>query len=121
MRRLPMRLARRRRRSRRRDRPAPLSLSHWQSWSDQFARASAGISSHAAVQYQPRATHWKKIMHAKAPHIRNHVLFIRNERAARRLRWAEGSQITLPEFLEQYPYAAREIAETTARAFGTAA
>jgi hypothetical protein len=60
-------------------------------------------------------------MDAKAPHIRNHILFIRNERAARRLGWSEASQITWREFLEQYPFAAREIADTTARAFGTAA
>ena len=38
------------------------------------------------------------------------ILSLRNERAARRLGWTPESPITWREFLEQYPYQAREIA-----------
>jgi hypothetical protein len=40
-------------------------------------------------------------------------LSLRNEIAARRLGWTPESQITWREFLDQYPYMAREIAVTT--------
>jgi hypothetical protein len=38
------------------------------------------------------------------------VLSLRNEAAARRLGWTPESEITWREFLEQYPYAARVVA-----------
>jgi len=37
-------------------------------------------------------------------------LSLRNEAAARRLGWAPRSQVTWREFLDQYPYMARELA-----------
>jgi hypothetical protein len=38
------------------------------------------------------------------------LLSLRNEAAARRLGWTPGAPITWREFLEQYPYQARRIA-----------
>jgi hypothetical protein len=49
------------------------------------------------------------------------VLSIRNEIAARRLGWTPESQITWREFLEQYPYGARETANRNHAALSTAA
>jgi len=49
------------------------------------------------------------------------ILSLRNEAAARRLGWTPDSQITWSEFLEQYPYAAREIAAASRSPLSTAA
>lgn len=50
-----------------------------------------------------------------------HVLSVSNEAAARRLGWTLESQITWREFLEQYPYGAREIANRNRAVLSTAA
>jgi hypothetical protein len=49
------------------------------------------------------------------------ILSLRNERAARRLGWTPESAVTWREFLEQYPYQAREIAAAARRDLSTAA
>jgi hypothetical protein len=48
-------------------------------------------------------------------------LSLRNERAARRLGWTPESKVTWLEFLEQYPYMAREIAGAAEAKLDTAA
>jgi hypothetical protein len=42
-------------------------------------------------------------------------LSLRNEAAARRLGWTPEAQVTWREFLEQYPYMARQIAGAPAK------
>jgi hypothetical protein len=49
------------------------------------------------------------------------ILSLRNETVARRLGWTPESQITWREFLEQYPYARRELANTNRPLLSTAA
>ena len=49
------------------------------------------------------------------------VLSLRNEAAARRLGWTPESQVTWREFLEQYPYGARMIANANRAILSTAA
>lgn len=49
------------------------------------------------------------------------ILSLRNEVVARRLGWTPESQITWREFLEQYPYGAREIATASRENLSTAA
>jgi hypothetical protein len=49
------------------------------------------------------------------------ILSLRNETAARRLGWKPESEITWREFLEQYPYSAREIANRNQAILSSAA
>jgi hypothetical protein len=49
------------------------------------------------------------------------ILSLRNEIAARRLGWTPESQITWREFLEQYPFATRELANANSQVLSTAA
>jgi hypothetical protein len=49
------------------------------------------------------------------------ILSVSNEAAARRLGWNPESQITWREFLEQYPYSAREAANRNGAPLRTAA
>jgi len=49
------------------------------------------------------------------------ILSLRNERAARRLGWTPESPVTWREFLEQYPYQAREMSAALRRDLSTAA
>ena len=49
------------------------------------------------------------------------VLSLRNETVARRLGWTPESEITWREFLEQYPYGVRAVANTNSAPLSTAA
>jgi hypothetical protein len=49
------------------------------------------------------------------------ILSLRNERAARRLGWTPEAPVTWREFLEQYPYQARAIANDARRELGNEA
>jgi hypothetical protein len=74
------------------------------------------FSAYAALQETK-----EKNMASSEPAARGAVLSLANERAARRLGWTPESPVTWREFLEQYPYGAREIANTGRSALGTAA
>jgi hypothetical protein len=60
-------------------------------------------------------------MSAPSPARPVQILSLRNERAARRLGWTPESPVTWREFLEQYPYQAREMSAAPRPGLSTAA